>query len=153
MIRRVSLDDAYIIARMRQTMWEEMRPEESATAAFREAMFVYWYEALESGRAVGWIAEQGVTPIGMTMLLLHHHPPRPTSEARRGYVTSVYVAPEHRRRGVGRALMEAAIAYGREQGLQRLELRTSEQGRALYEAVGFRPQEVMMLRLDEGSYR
>jgi hypothetical protein len=49
--------------------------------------------------------------------------------------------------------MEAVIAYGREEGLQRLELRTSEQGRVLYERVGFTPQEVMMLRLDEGQGR
>jgi GNAT superfamily N-acetyltransferase len=102
---------------------------------------------------VGWIAEQNATPIGMAMLLLRDHPPRPTGEARRGYVTSVYVMPQHRRQGVGRALMEAVIAYGREEGLQRLELRTSEQGRVLYERVGFTPQEVMMLRLDEGQGR
>ena len=43
--------------------------------------------------------------------------------------------------------MEAIIAWGREQGLQRLELRTSEAGRALYEAVGFERQELMMLYL------
>lgn len=153
MIRRVSPDDAYTIARLRQAMWDEMRPQDNSTSAYREATFVYWYEALETGRAVGWIAEQDMTPIGMTMLLLHHHPPRPTGEARRGYVTSVYVVPEHRRHGVGRALMDAVISYGREAGLQRLELRTSDQGRALYERVGFTPQEVMMLRLDEGQGR
>ncbi len=153
MIRRVTLDDAYTVARLRQTMWDEMRPQDNSNAAYREATFVYWYEALDTGRAVGWIAEQGVTPIGMAMLLLHHHPPRPTGEARRGYITSVYVAPEYRRQGVGRALMDAVIAYGRAEGLQRLELRTSEQGRALYERVGFMPQEVMMLRLDEGQGR
>lgn len=149
MIRRATPDDAYTIARLRQAMWDEMSSDQLSTAAFREATFVFWYEALESGRAVGWIAEDDGKGVGMTMLLIHHHPPRPFGEIRRGYITSVYVIPAARRNGHGKALMDAAIAYGRETGLQRLELRTSMMGRALYESVGFESAELMILRLDQ----
>jgi ribosomal protein S18 acetylase RimI-like enzyme len=148
MIRPATTDDAYTIARMRAAMWDEMNPDKPAPREYREALYVYWYELLESGRAVGWIAEDG-SAVGVAMLLIHDHPPRPHGAIRRGYVTNVYVAPEHRRRGVGRRLMETVIAYGREHDFQRLELRTSDMGRDLYESVGFEPAEFLILRLDQ----
>ncbi len=148
LIRPATSDDAYTIARMRQAMWDEMNPDQPAPRAYREALYVYWYEMLESGRTVGWIAEDG-GPIGVAMLLLHDHPPRPHGALRRGYVTNVYVEPSHRRNGVGRRLMQAVIDYGREHGLQRLELRTSDMGRSLYESLGFEPAEFLILRLSQ----
>lgn len=153
MIRPATVDDAYTLARMRQAMAEEMRPAAPPDASFRERTFVYWYEMLETGKAVGWIAEVDGTPVGMASLLLHHHPPHPWGERRRGYVHGVYVAPAYRRQGHGRALMDVMIGYGREHGLQRLELRTSEAGRPLYTALGFEPLEILILRLDEGLGR
>lgn len=153
MIRRATPDDAYTLARLRQAMAEEMRPDEPRDPSFVERTFVYWYERLESEQALSWLAEVEGRPIGMASLLCHHHPPLPLGERRRGYVTGVYVVPEQRRQGHGRALMAAVIEYGREQKLQRLELRTSPSGRPLYTTLGFQPQEVLMLRLDEGLSR
>lgn len=150
MIRRAIADDAYTLARLQGALWDEMHPEQPFTAAVREASFVYWYEALEREQIVGWLAEAGATPVGMAALLISHHPPRPTGTLRRGFVTSVYVAPEQRRQGHGRALMAALIDYAAAQGLQRLELRTSHAGRALYDALGFSAEEMLMLRLDQG---
>jgi GNAT superfamily N-acetyltransferase len=68
------------------------------------------------------------------------------------------VAPESRRRGVGRALMEAAIAEARARGKRAVTLNTSEKMQsavAMYEGMGFvRGQDVI---LDDGfrlqSYR
>jgi GNAT superfamily N-acetyltransferase len=147
MIRRATPDDAYQIARLRQAMWDEMNPEWPSDAAFREATFVYWYEQLAAEHAAGWVAEIIGSAVGMALVLLHQHPPRPYGPIRRGYVTSVYVAPQHRRQGHGRALMEAIIVWGRAHQLQRLELRSSDDGHALYETVGFESQELMMLYL------
>jgi GNAT superfamily N-acetyltransferase len=53
----------------------------------------------------------------------------------------MYVAPEHRARGLGRALLEAAIAEARSAGIQHLELTVAAPksgARVLYERVGFR---------------
>lgn len=147
MIRRATANDAYQIARLRQAMWDEMNPQQPSNAAFREATFVYWYEQLAGEHAAGWVAEVEGGTVGMALVLLHQHPPRPFGPIRRGYVTSVYVAPKHRCKGHGRALMEAIIAWGREQGLQRLELRSSDDGRELYQAVGFESQELLMVYL------
>ena len=62
------------------------------------------------------------------------------AEAPECYLAELYVAPARRGRGLGRALMEAAIALARERGAAWMDLGTSETdvaARALYESLGF----------------
>ncbi len=52
--------------------------------------------------------------------------------------------PERRGRGLGRALLEAALQHARERGAVHIDLGTSEDdvaARALYESVGFTNRE------------
>ena len=56
------------------------------------------------------------------------------------YIAELYVQPEHRRRGLGLALMNAALDAARAQGADYVEVATSEDdtgARALYERLGF----------------
>ncbi len=56
------------------------------------------------------------------------------------YLAELYVVPDRRGQGLGRALMEAAIELAREQGAVYMDLGTSEDDRAargLYESLGF----------------
>lgn len=53
------------------------------------------------------------------------------------YLAELYVVPERRGQGIGRALMEASMNVAREQGAAYMDLGTSEDdvaARALYEA-------------------
>ena len=62
------------------------------------------------------------------------------SEALECYLAELYVVPARRRRGLGRALMLAALEAARTRGADRIELGTSEgdvAARALYESLGF----------------
>jgi hypothetical protein len=51
------------------------------------------------------------------------------------------VMPEHRRRGVGAAVLEAVLAFLDDEGCARLELSATDLGRPLYAAYGFVPAE------------
>jgi GNAT superfamily N-acetyltransferase len=76
----------------------------------------YW-AAEENGTAVGFV---GVSP---------------------GWIDQLYVLPDAQGRGVGSALLEAAIAHRREAGDAELRLWTlesNEAGRRFYEACGWR---------------
>ena len=59
-----------------------------------------------------------------------------------GYISNVAVSPDHRRRGVGRALLKEMLrrAEGRELSFVTLEVRAQNEGAiALYAGEGFRP--------------
>ena len=60
------------------------------------------------------------------------------------YLEELYVAPNQRGRGLGRALLEAALELARVAGAARMDLGTSEDdtaARALYESCGFTNRE------------
>lgn len=66
------------------------------------------------------------------------------SESPECHLAELYVAPERRGRGRGRALLEAAIELARERGADHFELVTGEDDRAarsLYESLGFSNRE------------
>lgn len=79
----------------------------------------------------------GPGPDGVAVLRFR---PAIWTDALECYLAELYVAPAHRGRGLGRALLEAAIALARQRGADRMDLGTSETdtaARALYESVGF----------------
>src|ERR671936_1281581 len=56
------------------------------------------------------------------------------------YLAELYVTPAQRRRGIGRALMQAAIQEARERGADTIEIGVDEPdfaARHLYESLGF----------------
>jgi ribosomal protein S18 acetylase RimI-like enzyme len=60
------------------------------------------------------------------------------------YLEELYAVPDRRGRGLGRALLEAAMEHARERGAARIDLNTSEDdvaARALYESAGFTNRE------------
>jgi ribosomal protein S18 acetylase RimI-like enzyme len=60
------------------------------------------------------------------------------------YLAELYVRPQGRGQGLGRALMEAAIEFARLRGADHMDLGTGEHdvaARALYESMGFSNRE------------
>ena len=55
-----------------------------------------------------------------------------------GFVGNMVVAPAHRRRGVGSAILDAVTTFLEGAGCVRLELNATSDGRPLYERFGFR---------------
>ena len=83
----------------------------------------------------------GAGPDGVAVLRFR---PALWSEALECYLAELYVVPDRRGQGLGRALMEAAIELAREKGADRMDLGTEEDdvaARALYESLGFSNRE------------
>lgn len=59
---------------------------------------------------------------------------------------NVWTDPDFRRRGLARELVTRCLEAARERGVTRLGLGTTEAGRALYEALGFRVSGTEMVR-------
>lgn len=83
----------------------------------------------------------GTGPDGLAVLRFR---PAIWSEALECYLAELYVGPNRRGQGLGRALMESAIELARSEGADYMDLGTSEDdvaARALYESLGFRNRE------------
>jgi ribosomal protein S18 acetylase RimI-like enzyme len=66
------------------------------------------------------------------------------TDALDAYLEELYVVPERRGQGLGRALLEAAMEHARQRGAAHIDLSTGEgdvAARALYESAGFTNRE------------
>ena len=96
-------------------------------------------EQLGSGDVTVFLAEEG--PVGFAQL---RYRGQIYSDAPAAYLEELYVVPDRRGKGLGRALLEAAIAAAREHGADIIDLGTSEDdtaARGLYESAGFTNRE------------
>jgi ribosomal protein S18 acetylase RimI-like enzyme len=60
-------------------------------------------------------------------------------------ILNVYVDPAWRRRGVGEALMRSVLSALAERNISRIVLHASDDGRRLYQRLGFVPTNEMRL--------
>lgn len=99
-----------------------------------------------------WVAEDSGRIAGHLWLQLIEKVPNPAPEMEQhGYITNVYVDPAARGEGLGERLMEAALAFCREQRVDSLILWPTEKSRTLYARHGFsEPQDMMEAVLDPG---
>jgi GNAT superfamily N-acetyltransferase len=148
-IRPVTAGDIASVVRHRTQMFAEMG---RGSEADREKMAVttetYLRAAIPSGMYRGWLAETGEgTVLGGVGIAIAPWPGSPDDHsARRGIIVNVYTEPEHRRRGIARRLMDAAVDWCRDEGFRSVFLHASEFGRPLYEQMGFLPTNEMRLR-------
>jgi GNAT superfamily N-acetyltransferase len=133
-VRSAEVEDAELIGRLLHdfnTEFDEPTPSPSALAErVRDLLSTEEFSVLLSTDGLGLAA-------------LRFRPGIWTN-ALECYLAELYVRPQRRGQGLGRALMEAAIDFARRKGADRLELGTGEQdvvARALYESLGFSNRE------------
>ncbi|HKO11281.1 MAG TPA: GNAT family N-acetyltransferase [Acidobacteriaceae bacterium] len=144
-IRPATLEDLPLLLRYRRAMAEEVdTPDPVAVDRMIGVLEPYLREAMPQGRWHAWIAEPGGCG---AIEIVRWVPGRLDPTPRRAWIHSVYVEPSLRRRGIGRQLTEAMVAWCREQGFQWIYLHASEQGRPLYQSLGFQPSSEMRLKL------
>ena len=129
-VRRAQVEDADAVAQLLydfNTEYDEPTPEPPELARrLRELM---------GGDTIVLLAGDG--PDGLAVLRFRLSI---WSSGKECYVAELYVVPERRGNGLGRALMETAIEVARGEGADWMDLGTSEDdvaARALYESLGF----------------
>ena len=145
-MRAASADDIPVQAHHRAAMFRDMgqlaRHQEDA---LRDATASYLRDALATGEYVGWVAlVAGTTSvIGGAGAQIRSILPRPRHGSDNlelgpeAIVLNVYVEPAWRRRGVADALMRAVLEGLAARGIRRIVLHASDEGRRLYERLGF----------------
>ena len=158
-IRRATAADAGVLARHRAEMFRDMGElPASVYDTLIDAARAYLTQAVTDGRYVGWIAEMDAGSreiIGGAGLQLRELLPRPDVARERlvrgpqGLIVNVYTERAWRRKGVADALMRELLQWCRGNGIESVVLHASDEGRPLYERLGFRPTNEM--RYDGGA--
>jgi GNAT superfamily N-acetyltransferase len=137
------LDDADELARLRwQFRIEFGTPATMSVEAFGEQMRAFVADAFAGDAWRAWIAEDGGRPIGCVWLQLVQkvpHPGRRQGERPVGYLTSMYVEPDRRNSGLGRELLDVALAFARDRAVDGVLLWPSPDSVTFYERGGFAP--------------
>lgn len=141
-LRPATADDREEVLRLRLAFIADLRAVDPATFAdgFVEATRRYLDDVEAQGRIRTWLAEgrPGDGAVGIISVLRNDAPPLPEEHrAHEGYVVNLWVAPDARRRGLARALLQAALDAAPGWGLRRLYLHATDAGRPLYEQTGF----------------
>ena len=149
-IRAATAADIPVLLHHRRMMWWDMgRRDEAALQLMAQAAGEYFPKAIADGTYRGFLAVNAAEQvIGGGGIVISAWPGAlGQSRPQRAMILNMYVAREQRRRGVARALMLAMIEWCREQGFRDVSLHASDDGRALYEQLGFQPTNEMRLSL------
>ena len=146
--RTATVADAALIADHRRAMFAAMgRAEESLLDQVRRASESWTARMIREGKYLGWITIDDRRPIASAGMLILDWPPHPFDPAGevRAYLLNVFVEPDYRGRGLARGLLQQCIAEARRRNIGVISLHASAEGRPLYESLGFRGSNEMLL--------
>src|ERR1700731_1722922 len=145
-IRFATSQDADTIAWHRARMFQDMGDVSvDAFETLRKKARACIEEWLERGAYVGWLATPAARPeiiiagagVQVEPILPRPSGPSAIGEGRQGTIVNVFTEPEWRRRGLAGLLIKEIIAWSRREHLDRLLLHASDEGRSLYQRLGF----------------
>ncbi len=148
--RRAGVQDAHTIARHRQEMFRDMGYRDEAALDSMRKKFHPWVQArLKSGEYLAWLAVTGddIVVAGAGLWLMDWPAHMLSSSPRRGNILNVYTEGPYRRRGLARILTESALYWCKANHVDFVILHASEEGRRLYEELGFKAGNEMRRRL------
>jgi ribosomal protein S18 acetylase RimI-like enzyme len=148
-IRAATRDDIAEILRQRRRMYEDMGYRDSAALdAMCSRSAGYLVKAISDGSFRAWLAVERDHVVAGAAIIVSPWLAHPYDlECRRATILNVYTDPEFRRRGIGRRLMEELIGWCKTEGLAGVTLHSSDDGRHLYESLGFEASNEMRLKL------
>jgi ribosomal protein S18 acetylase RimI-like enzyme len=126
-----------------RALWEDFEEELGGEEYLRETWEEAWEDLAETIRAgVALIAEEDGEAVGFVFCVLGDR------GRKTAHVTDIYVRPDVRDRGVGRALLAELVTPAREAGLAHVSLEVlvhNADARRLYDRLGFVPVDVFMV--------
>lgn len=140
-VRRASLDDVETLVRLRHDMQQELHeghPHGVPPEELVDAIRAYFQKELRGGHFAAFFAERD-GEIGATgAVVVYDVPPGPSNPSgTEAIIMNMYTVPKWRGHGLATLIMNELIRHGYQEGARRFWLRASEDGRAVYEKLGF----------------
>ena len=145
-IRRATAQDADIISWHRARMFQDMGDVSGdAFEILRAKARIRLEQWIDNRNYIGWLAtpaDEPETIVAGAGIQLQPILPRPLDvstigEGRQGTIVNVFTEPQWRKRGIAGLLIKEIIAWSKNEQIDRLTLHASNQGRSIYERLGF----------------
>jgi GNAT superfamily N-acetyltransferase len=148
-IHPATTSDIPEILQQRKQMYLDMGYADSPDLArMLTACEPFMREAIAAGTFRAWQARLGDQAAGGGAINITPWPAHPYDlECRRATILNVYVYPQFRRQGIARRLMQTMIDWCRHENFTAVYLHASDDGRHLYETLGFQVANEMKLTL------
>ncbi len=146
-VRRASVNNIDEIVKLRIAFLREVQPDVSVPDdEIYEQTRQYVLDKLPTDEYLVWLAEEDNHIVGISSLVFYHRPPTLlNSSSLYAHVLNVYSLPEHRRQGIATTLLKEIIEYVKSTPAKRLSLNASEEGRPVYERLGFQASDDEMI--------
>jgi len=150
-IRKAELNDIPALIDFREKMFALVWTGGGSLEEMSTFSHAYFREKMAAGELHAWIAEtDSGQPVACSALSYYFLTPKPSNlEGKYGYISSMFTEEDHRRKGLARKLLRAAIDFGKASGLRYVKLHASDYGIPLYESEGFEAWNEMSLDLGE----
>lgn len=100
--------------------------------------YTYFSKAYANDSCDVVLAEENGCCIGTGIVFYYDSVPSTfNTTGKNSYITSMYVEPDYRKKGVGKEILEQVIECAKKRGVTVMFLSASEMGRPLYEKRGF----------------
>jgi GNAT superfamily N-acetyltransferase len=137
-------------------LWLDTRhevPDADAVAEFAIELEEWWRGKRDSHIAFVARTEDATAAqeiVGMAWVALLPRIPRPGATNRlAGDIQTVFVLPEHRSRGIGSALVDAAAQHATDRGAIRVTVHSGRRAIPVYERIGFASSRQLLQRPPE----
>lgn len=142
--------DLDVVMHHRRSMFLDMGRKDNANfAASMVTSRVFFQERLSNGQYHAWLVESSPGHIiaGAGIIVFDYHSSPLDPFPKRPMVVNVFTERAHRRQGIARKLMEIMIDWCRAEGFGSILLHASDEGKPLYDSIGFKPTNEMRLML------
>lgn len=142
-VRRAETRDLVELIRLRAELLQEVAHLSARQLAAHLREYKAWLcPRLKRKEVATFVAEKSGVIMATGSVWAREAPPLPGIEGvRSGYVFSMYVRPDFRRKGLGDALLRATLEWATHHGCRRLTLHTTTPAQDFYRNRGFIPTE------------
>ena len=156
-IREAALDERDIetIVHQRRAMFFAMGHRDERALDLMSEKFRPWVKRkMEAGEYLAWfaIAQDETVAAGAGLWLMDWLPHMIGGGNWRGNIVNVYTETAYRRKGLARELMKTAMGWCEREGVETVILHASDEGRRLYEDLGFEASNEMRLKRTRGGH-
>jgi GNAT superfamily N-acetyltransferase len=145
-IRQATLDDVAQIVTHRCRMFEDMGNTDSEGLARMQVVFTSWVaDHMQRKLYYSWLAcnAEGAVVAGTDAWLMDWPAGAYDTSPYRAYILNVYTHRDYRRRGLAHQLVKTCMDWCYANGIVIVTLHASDQGRKVYESLGFTPTNEM----------